>query len=133
MVESALAQKLPPRAWVCVRVGMAEGNGSGSGISQCPDQQSAEPTALLILPLLLSLFWILLDLFYSSAILGWLVSRAAAFFLRDCDLHVGELASARLKLTRKAVINSGSIQINPLTGRILFKDVEYYCRDYSIR
>ena len=71
---------------------MAVGNASGSGIGECSErQQLSEPATLLLLPLLLSLFWILLDLFYSSAVMGWLVRRLAAFALRDSDIHVGEL------------------------------------------
>lgn len=86
-------------------------NGSGDG-DMCLDPS---PTTLLLLPLLLSLVWVLLDVFYSSPLLGWAVTRVAAFFLTD------------------SAITLGGIQVSLLTGRILFKDLHYHCRDYAIR
>lgn len=35
--------------------------------------------------------------------------------------------------TDHLIIITGSVHINLLTGRVLFKDVHYYCRDYSVR
>ena len=68
----------------------ARENGSGSDLDLCSDQQKSDPTTLLLLPLFLSLFWVLLDLFYSSAFLGWLVSRLASLVLTDSGIHLGE-------------------------------------------
>ena len=53
----------------------------------CPDPG---PTALLLLPLFLSLVWVLLNVFYSSALLGWVVTQAAAFFLTDSAITLGK-------------------------------------------
>ena len=64
-------------------------NGSGD-MDLCSEGQTSEPTTLLLLPLLLSLVWVLLDLFYSAAILGWLASRLASLVLTDSGIHIGE-------------------------------------------
>ena len=111
---------------------MAIGNASGSG-EACTDEQIPEPTALLLLPLLFSLFWVLLDLFHSSTILGWLVNRWAALLLTDSGIHLGERPAEVMSRLSETDNVSGSIQLSPLTGRVLFKDVHYYCRDYAIR
>lgn len=67
-------------------------NGSGAG-DVCSNQQDDQPTTLLLLPVLFSLLWVLLDIFYSSTLLGWALTRVAAFFITDSALHLGELAS----------------------------------------
>ena len=68
--------------------GDMESNGSGVG-DVCPEQERG-PSTLLLLPLLLSLVWVLVDIFYSSALLGWAVTHLAAFFLTDSAIHLGE-------------------------------------------
>ena len=60
-------------------------SGSGDG-DLCPDPG---PTTLLLLPLVFSLVWILLDIFYSSSLLGWAVTRVATFFLTDSAIILG--------------------------------------------
>lgn len=67
-----------------------DNNRSGSG-DVCAEQELGPPTLLLLLPLLLSLLWVLLDVFYSSALLAWAVTRLATFFLTDSAIHLGEL------------------------------------------
>lgn len=67
-----------------------DNNGSGSG-DACPEQELDPPSLLLMLPLLLSLVWILLDIFYSSALFGWAVTRLPTLFLTDSAIHLGEL------------------------------------------
>lgn len=47
------------------------------------------PTPLLVLPVLLSVLWVLFDLFYASIILGFLVNKIANLFLKESGIHVG--------------------------------------------
>ena len=63
-------------------------SGSGSG-NVCVEAEDG-PSLLLLLPLLLSLVWVLLDLFYSSSLLGWLVTRLSTFLLTDSGIHLGK-------------------------------------------
>lgn len=64
-----------------------ETNSSGSG-EECP--AVGGPSLLLLLPVLLSLLWVLVDLLYSSSLLGWAVTRLAGAFLRDSAIHLGK-------------------------------------------
>jgi len=73
------------------------------------------PSPLLVLPVVLSVLWVLFDLFYVSFILRLLVNRLVNLFLKESGVHIG------------------AVRISLLTGRVLFKDAHYYCRDYSIR
>lgn len=121
-----------------------ETNSSGSG-EACP--ASSGPSPLLLLPALLSLLWVLVDLFYSSSLLGWAVTRLAGAFLRGSAIHLGKggaytsataasvhsRAFARIVTTPISVMCVGAVQVSLLTGRVLFKDFHYYCRDFSIR
>lgn len=74
-----------------------DNNGSGSG-DACPEPELDPPSLLLMLPLLLSLVWILLDIFYSSALFGWAVTRLPTLFLTDSAIHLGELRDLQLKV-----------------------------------
>lgn len=47
------------------------------------------PTPLLVLPVILSVLWVLFDLFYASIILGFLVNKIANLFLKESGIHVG--------------------------------------------
>ena len=70
---------------------MVAGNVSGSGDAECSDEVPLDQpaTLLLLLPLLLSILWVLLDVFYSATALGWLVTRLAGFVLKDSAIHIG--------------------------------------------
>jgi len=47
------------------------------------------PSPLLVLPVVLSVLWVLFDLFYVSFILRLLVNRLVNLFLKESGVHIG--------------------------------------------
>jgi ABC-type Co2+ transport system permease subunit len=84
-------------------------------LGTCNASGSPGPDPLLVLPVLLSVLWVVFDLLYASSLAAFVVNRLANLFLKDSGIYVGAL------------------RISLLSGRVLFKDVHYYCRDYSVR
>ncbi|KAL7044402.1 hypothetical protein ACKWTF_001906 [Chironomus riparius] len=70
----------------------------------------------LCLALLFCYFWIIYITFYNSRLLGYLLTKAVNKFY-----------------FRYAYFKIGSISINPLAGKVMFRDLVYINYDYSIR
>ena len=64
------------------------------------------PTPLLVLPVILSVLWVLFDLFYASIILGFLVNKIANLFLKESEIHVGMPLNKCSKIILLGHINS---------------------------
>ncbi|XP_019853101.1 PREDICTED: uncharacterized protein KIAA1109-like isoform X3 [Amphimedon queenslandica] len=72
-------------------------------------------TPFVLLPVVLSSVWILWDLFYASYLLAFLVQCIVNLYLKDTKIYIGQL------------------RLNLVTGRLIFKEIEIYRRDDSIR
>lgn len=59
---------------------------------------AASPSLLLLLPVLLSVVWILFQLFYAPWLLALLITRLANLWLRDSGIYIG------MKLTPTIII-----------------------------
>ena len=56
-------------------------------LGTCKDSDGPNP--LLVLPVLLSVLWVLFDLFYASSLVAFVVNRLANFFLKESGIYIG--------------------------------------------
>ena len=59
--------------------------------TMCEGAGCEGPHPLLVLPVVLSVVWVLVDLFYASSLLGFAVNSIANFFMRESGIHIGGL------------------------------------------
>ena len=71
----------------------------------------------LIGSLILTCFWVIYITFYNSRVFGCLITKLVN----------------RLYLGGDYFFKIGSLNVNPLAGKIMFRDVVYVCYDYSVR
>ena len=50
---------------------------------------SGSPDPLLVLPVLLSVLWVIFDLLYASSLAAFVVNRVANLFLKDSGIYIG--------------------------------------------
>lgn len=62
----------------------------GSGMCEDCDLADQSPSLLLLLPVLLSLLWVLFQLFYAPWLLALLVTKLANLFLTDSGIYIGK-------------------------------------------
>ena len=68
---------------------MEDFSGCGNEGGSCElDERS--PSLLLLLPVLLSLLWVLFVLFYGSWVVAVLLTKTANFFLTHSGIHIGK-------------------------------------------
>ena len=58
-------------------------------LDECDSSSSSDPHPLLILPVVLSVLWVLFDVFYASSLLGFVVNLIVNLFLKDSGIHIG--------------------------------------------
>lgn len=91
------------------------------------------PSLLLLIPVLLSIVWIIFQLFYGSWLLALLITKTANLFLQDSGIYIGMYDVVQLQRREWWLFAVGSVYVDLLAGRVVFKHLHYYCRDYSIR
>ena len=58
-------------------------------LGTCNASGSPGPDPLLVLPVLLSVLWVVFDLLYASSLAAFVVNRLANLFLKDSGIYVG--------------------------------------------
>jgi len=62
-----------------------------SECSNCGDEQAAlEPSLLLVVPVLLSVVWAVVQLLYGSWLLALLLTKLVNLFLKDSGISIGK-------------------------------------------
>ena len=65
-------------------------NNSSSGSGSLPSDDEGRPTPLLLLPVLLSVIWILFQLFYAPKLLAFFTNRLVNLFLKDSGIYISK-------------------------------------------
>ena len=65
--------------------------GGGSACEDCglADNTAGSPSLLLLLPVLLSVLWILFQLFYTPWLLAFLITKLTNLWLTDSAIYIG--------------------------------------------
>lgn len=90
--------------------------------------------AMLLCSLVFAVSWVIYITFYNSRVVGYIITKIAnKFFISEGFFKIGILHQSIYMYLFTYFTPVGSLTMNALSGKIMFRDVIYITHDYTIR